>query len=354
MLRSVILPLLAAAGLTLAILTVRAGSAATPVAQPVAPPPASPYPRAVAASGLIEAASENTAVSTPVAGLVTRVFVQPGSVVRAGDPLFQLDRRAVEAEQRLRVAALETARRKVERLAAMPRAEDLPPLEAQVRDAQAALEDEQTQLAARQAVTDPRAVSREEIEHRRQAVRRAQAQLDRARAQLAQTRAGAWRPELDEARAEVAQAEASVQSTAVDLERLTVRAPIAGECLQVKIHAGEYAQPGPLASPLILLGATSPLAVRVDIDEYDIARVRAGAPATAYLRGRQGSAIPLRFVRFEPFVLPKQSLTGDSAERVDTRVLQAIYHFDPAATRVFVGQQVDVFLQAEGPEGKEN
>jgi len=33
-------------------------------------------------------------------------------------------------------------------------------------------------------------------------------------------------------------------------------------------------------------------------------------------------------VRFEPYVVPKRSLTGDSTERVDTRVLQAIYSFD--------------------------
>ena len=36
----------------------------------------------------------------------------------------------------------------------------------------------------------------------------------------------------------------------------------------------------------------------------------------------------LRFVRIEPFVLPKRNLTGDSLERVDTRVLQVIYEFD--------------------------
>ena len=37
---------------------------------------------------------------------------------------------------------------------------------------------------------------------------------------------------------------------------------------------------------------------------------------------------PLHFVRFEPYVIPKESLTGDTTERVDTRVLQVIYSFD--------------------------
>jgi hypothetical protein len=43
-------------------------------------------------------------------------------------------------------------------------------------------------------------------------------------------------------------------------------------------------------------------------------------------------------------VLPKRSLTGDSQERVDTRVLQIIYAFEPGALPVFVGQQVDVYI----------
>ena len=55
---------------------------------------------------------------------------------------------------------------------------------------------------------------------------------------------------------------------------------------------------------------------------------------------------PLTFVRFEPFVLPKKSLTGDSTERVDTRVLQVIYRVENDALRLFVGQQMDVFIEA--------
>ena len=47
----------------------------------------------------------------------------------------------------------------------------------------------------------------------------------------------------------------------------------------------------------------------------------------------------------EPYVVPKRNLTGDSLERVDTRVLQLIYEFDRPKFPVFVGQQVDVFIQ---------
>jgi hypothetical protein len=36
-----------------------------------------------------------------------------------------------------------------------------------------------------------------------------------------------------------------------------------------------------------------------------------------------------------------------NTERVDTRVLQVIYSFDPTGLPVHVGQQVEVFIEAE-------
>jgi hypothetical protein len=65
------------------------------------------------------------------------------------------------------------------------------------------------------------------------------------------------------------------------------------------------------------------------------------------VRGNANLKTPLTFVRFEPFVVPKKSLTGDSTERVDTRVLQVIYRIDNRSIPLFVGQQMDVFIDAD-------
>ena len=70
--------------------------------------------------------------------------------------------------------------------------------------------------------------------------------------------------------------------------------------------------------------------------------------AVAKLRGDPSQQFALRFVRVEPYVVPKKSLTGDNVERVDTRVLQVIYAIDTKGTPMYVGQQLDVFLSAEG------
>jgi hypothetical protein len=121
--------------------------------------------------------------------------------------------------------------------------------------------------------------------------------------------------------------------------------------LQVKLHLGEYAPAAVTATPLILLGGSRPLNVRVDVDEHEAWRVRPEAAATAHVRGDARLKTALHFVRFEPFVVPKKSLTGDSTERVDTRVLQVIYRIDRQDFEIFVGQQMDVFIDASRQTG---
>jgi HlyD family secretion protein len=141
-------------------------------------------------------------------------------------------------------------------------------------------------------------------------------------------------------------AKAEVEQTKIEIERRTVRAPITGSVLQIKTRLGEFAVSGVLATPLMLLGDTKFLHVRVDIDENDAWRVQPEASAVAFVRGSPEFNASLQFDHFEPYVVPKTSLTGQSTERTDTRVLQVIYSFDRAALAVYVGQQVDVFIEA--------
>ena len=130
------------------------------------------------------------------------------------------------------------------------------------------------------------------------------------------------------------------------LSRLIVRAPVAGEILQVNIRPGEFAQAGALTTPLLVLGNLDQLHVRVDIDENDAWRFNKTSKAVAFLRGNRRFKADLELAYVEPFVVPKKSLTGDSNERVDTRVLQALYRFDRKQLPVYVGQQMDVFIEA--------
>lgn len=260
-------------------------------------PPAKPYDTSVAASGIIEALSENVSVGVPEAGLVTQVHVKVWDSIHEGQPLFTLDDR----ESRAQLAVNQ----------------------ANVLVAEATLRKLQDQLKRFKGVNDPRAISEDEVRTKENEVNVAHAQLEAARAQVAQNQ--------------------------VCLERLTIRAPRTGTILQVNIRPGEYASATPKNAAMVL-GEVERLQVRADVDEQNAPRLQAGQIATAYLKGDTTQPIELRFVRVEPYVVPKTSLTGGSTERVDTRVLQVIYSFEKPKDRpVYVGQQVDLFVKTDIP-----
>ncbi len=340
------IPVLAALALGFAGLSVARLTPKNPPAEPFSPPPAAAFVNKIGAVGLVEASTENIAVSLPVSGLVTSLYVKAGDEVRKGQRLFSLDDRDVRAELALRESSLSLAKAKLARLEEAPRSEEIPPAEARVREAEAQLSDARVQLSIMESVRDKRAIRNEDLERRKRGVSIAEAKLSEAQSSLELLTAGTWKQDLEVARAEVRQAESQTDRVRADLERLTVTSPIDGEILQCKVRLGEYAAAGPLQQPLILLGSTKQLNVRADVDERDAVRVKPSATAVASVRGDAARQFRLSFVRFEPFVVPKKNLSGDSAERVDTRVLEVIYAIQAGAP-VRPGQQMDVLIEAK-------
>lgn len=346
MIRTFLIPLLAIAGVIFGVITVVKGSKPPPATPPVIEPPRAPFQSFVAGSGMIETSTQNIAIGNPVAGVVVRVAVTVGADVKQGDVLFEIDNRDLKAELKVREAALRVAQGQLAVLKASPRAEEVPPAEAKVAETKSLLADAQNQLERWAKVNDPRAVSEEELSKRRYAVETARTRVVEAEATLALLKAGAWAPNIAVAEAQVDSAQAAVELVKTELDRRIVTAPVTGRVLQVNVRAGEFAQAGPLATPLMMMGSVTPLHVRVDIDEHDAWRVKGGSKAMAFVRGNKALKTDLEFVRFEPYVVPKRSLTGESTERVDTRVLQVLYRFDRGEMPVFVGQQMDVYIEA--------
>jgi HlyD family secretion protein len=342
-----ILPLLAVIGMGGAVFMVQRGQTPPAAGKALAEPEAAPYSSYVSGSGLIEAPTANVAVATAVAGIVSAVEVKVGDRVRRGQVLIRLDDRAKVAEIDRQKAALNLARLRVAKLERGPRPEEVASQQAQVSQARVGLEDARKQLELRQSIQDARAISRDEILQQSANVRLKEEQLQYAQRQLRLLEAGTWQPDLEISRADIDAAQLQIRQLEVDLERLMVRAPIDGEILQLNIHPGEYATPGGNGSPLVLLGETRTLHVRADVDENDAWRIEPGARGTAYPRGQHSVVIPLRFVRIEPYVGAKRNLNGGSTERVDTRVLPVIYEFASPAQRLYIGQQLDVFIEAK-------
>jgi multidrug resistance efflux pump len=347
--RKLILPLLSATMLAVAVIHMARSGSASPNVTPPEPPARSPFGRAVTGTGLVEARTENIGLGSALSGLVLEVYVpadQVGVHVPAGAPLFRVDDRQLRAERKVAEADLEAARAELARLDALPRPEEVPVSAAKVAAAQAQLALLQDQFDRARRLLPRRAVSDEDFRQRELAMEEGKQQLARAEAEHALLTAGAWKADRAIARAAAARAEARLERIDAELERAVVRAPVEGEVLQVNVRLGEYvATPSP--GPLVVLGDLRTLHVRVDVDGEDVPRFRPDAAARACVRGNSREETPLTFVRVEPYLVPKKSLNGDGVERVDTRVLRVIYALPPEARRVYVGQQLDVFIDAD-------
>jgi len=291
---NILLSLLALAGLAIAGVAVIRDNAAAPAIGAPSPTATAPFASYVEGTGITEASTGNIAIGTPVSGIITAIKVGWGEKVAAGATLFTIDDRDVQAQ--------------------------LLPAKARVKQAEADLAKTKNLFEVAGGLAIGSSISKVEMENRRYDVAIKQAAL--------------------------AAAKAEVEQLKVELARHTVKAPVDGSVLQINTRVGEFAQSGALSPPLMLFGDDSRLYLRVNVDEDDAWRIHANAQAIAFVRGNPKLKTALKFVRFEPYVIPKPSLTGRSTERTDMRVLQVIYSFSHAALPVYVGQEMDAFIKA--------
>ncbi len=273
-----------------------------------------------------------------------------GDRVHKGEPLFRIDDRDLKADLKTRETALQAAVAQLHRLEHMPRAEDLPPAIAAVDEARARLFDSEAAYNRDLNLFQKKMLAASDFDKDKYTRLAAKAALAHAEADLAKLKAGAWKEDIEVQRAAVEQAQSQIDSLKLLLERLVVRAPVDGQILQVNVRPGQLATLS-WKEPMIVLGEVNRLHVRVDIDENDLYRFREGMTAWANVKGRREPRFPLEYVRIEPYVIPKKSLTGDNSERVDTRALQVLYALpDRPPAKVYVGQQMEVFLALEDNE----
>jgi HlyD family secretion protein len=309
----VILPIIAVVGIISSVIYLMTSQPDTSLSNPKETPARTPQSQrqtgSIVGTGVTEPSSEVVDIAAHVPGVVVRVYVTPGDQVSAGQALLEIDSRNARAAVSEAAARAATARQSI-------------------AAAQTSLRVAQNQYALYQNVDDARAVSQQEVITRRDAVADARAQLAVAQAQARQ-------------------AEAQVAQARVEFDRHIVRSPAAMEVLQVDTRAGEYAGTQGTASVLMKLGATKPLHVRLDIDENQIEKIAIGQPAVISARGDAKRQVKAVFVRAEPLIVPKRSLTNSATERVDVRVLQLIFALPEDGRSFFVGQQVDGFVPAK-------
>jgi ABC exporter DevB family membrane fusion protein len=301
----------------------------------------------VTAPGSVEPVSEEIAVGAAVPGKLEEIAVEEGSHVRAGDVIAVLANADLAAQVEVARATLQEREAALRRVVNGARNQERLEAMAAVEEADAVLATALDERDRRRALLEQGAISREE------AARAEQTWLVAA----ARQRGAVQRFELiddnvreeDRARAEAAVgiARAAVVQSEALLAKTYIRSPIDGVVLRKHHHRGETVLTSQ-ADPVATIGDISRLRVRAEVDESDVARVRAGQ--RVYVRADAFGDRRFTGVVSEvgQSLGQKRIQTGHPEDRADAKVLEALIALDnPQGLRPRL--RVDVFI--DGDEG---
>lgn len=301
---------------------------------PVGAVSTAPFPGAILATGVVEPSSQTIVVAPDLDGVIAEIHVKAGQKVHAGDPLFSLNDRGLKAASEQSAARFARAETMIKLRKAEHRAAE-------------------SDAAAKRLIA---ARLRNRVERYRTIAETISAEEFDKMTTEAETAVFAYRAAEQAAISAGAAAEAAIQEAELaraehagaeaDLARTVMRAPIEASVLSIDARVGEAVRASDRRPASVTIGAIDTLIARVQIDETEVARFRKDAQAAAFLRGQEGAPIELRLQSIDPMLKPKSDFRDLSSEFVDARVLEARYRINPAARGIYVGQLLDVYIDA--------
>ena len=183
----------------------------------------SPGPRV---QGYVE--GEFVYVAAPLAGQLDVLAVLRGAQVKKGDPLFVLESGAEKAARELAAQRIEEARARLDDARKGLRQSEMDSLDAQLRQARAALVLSEKELVRQTELAGIRVASPQDLDRARSARDQDQQRVTRLEADLATAKLGARGDQITAAEANVRALEAALAKADWDLDQKRQSAPEAG------------------------------------------------------------------------------------------------------------------------------
>jgi HlyD family secretion protein len=302
---------------------------------------------AAAAPGRVEPKGGELRVAAPVPGVIKDVLIGLNDKVKAGDLLIQLDDGELQAK--LAAARSIAALRLTERDAVEARGAALDRRKAE----DALFEAERAAFSARldldRLISELRAnkVSLEDVDNGRKTVLAAESKLDTERAALGRFK-GEKLPALTKEEAALAAARADVSAVSVNLERMRIRAPGNATILELNAKVGETAGAG---APLAVLGDTTHLQVRAEVEERDVPKIFVGQPSVVRSDAFPGRSFEARVALMAKALgAPKLTARG-GRKQTDVEVLEVVLDLEDGVP-LLPGMRMDVLFKAADAAAK--
>jgi HlyD family secretion protein len=300
----------------------------------------------VAGLGIVEPASPESRISANAAGRIAEISVREGERVEAGALLIRLESRTEEANVRAAEAEVAVAEAELARARRGLRPEDRQAADAELAgaNARAALS---SGIAGRiERAAEGGAATPDELDRARR-----QAEADVFAADTAAARALAGRRGRREdvlvADARLAVARAALDRAIAALDDRTILSPIDGEVLEIRNRVGEYVAPSG-SEPVVIVGDTSRIRARLDVDEADVGAVAPGARAIVRADAYPGRDFVGRVVEIGRRMGRKNARSDEPTERIDTKILEVVVELEEA-TGLVVGLRVTGYIDRAPP-----
>lgn len=301
------------------------------------------------APGEVEPGSGEIKIGSSVVGRIAEVLIKAKDKVFAGELLVRLEDDDLRA--RIKVAEAQAALQKRVRNndnAASDRAADRRKAEDAVADAEKAVVDARSAVDRSSSATRKNSAPESDLAAARMVLARAQDRLNQQQVELLKLVAQSNVPlptqpegQLNIARAELAYANAV-------LEKMMIRAPIAGTVLRVNAKAGELTSPSSVL-PLVLIGDVSTLRVRVEVAELNIGAIKLGQPVLVRAASFREREFAGKVSSIAPSVEPRR--IGEDGQRPpsDSKFVQVFVDLiDPG--QLVVGMSVDVYFRPDATQ----
>jgi len=268
---------------------------------------------------------QSSPVRSQVAGTIVEVDFREGDLVKAGQVLFRIDPRPIEATIRQLQANLVRDRAQI----FSAEAQTLN-TEAQVRNAEAQLKNAEAQAKRYEDLVAKELVSREQYDQRATALDAARAALDASRA-VAQ----ASRSALDASRATLEATQAALENAKLQLEYPIIKAPVSGQAGSLLVDKGDLVKVNDTV--LVVINQIQPILVRFAVPEPRLPEVQ---------RARGAGTLRVRVLPAGGGAAPREGRVVflDNAVDRTTGTIALKAEIDNADRALWPGQSVDVFL----------
>jgi RND family efflux transporter MFP subunit len=270
-------------------------------------------------------------IASPVAGVVANVLCQTGQTVRVGDPLIQLDDRLAKASVDQAKANFDQAEASLAALKATPRPDQLRIAQLAVEKAQTTVDFAQKNYARVKQLAADEITPAKNLEQATQDLASAQSDLTTAQRQLEILKNTPTPEDLRQENAKVAQSAAALSAAKIQLQMMTITAPIDATVVSVSVNPGEAVD---TTRTLVQLVAMDRLMVDVDVPADQL-------PANA--QGLQAQIIPTA----PPGSAPAATLPGEASEFLSGTISSVSPQVDPrtGAVQVSIDLPVDARLR---------